>query len=388
MIARRGGVLVTAELAHAGIRDDTFNGIRIRAVVRETGAELGSNRFDFDTHATVPNPGFVHRIDDLDRMHRFGELTPELLQDAIDRYLDLYTDAPPGAPGRHRVAPALPRADTAGPTRKSVQDPSPVLVSPLYLAGPAGPRELATAPLLEHGWSVRTDRSTTTYTSPSTLHHVVVTPESAIWAWTITGLHHAGGPPAWRAAADAKTPPEIIAALTTAVTQLPGPRDPRRALPPSTAALDQLAAAGWQRLPHLPDDIIYVEPVHGLARVSRSLPAAHHAFRRDDWHINGGRLNLGPREGWYIEMDSSIPSPLLAAVTGALLDRTPVERPRHSLADEHLPHLDITTVQPDRTLAAGRASAARSSTATPAALPAPAPARIVSDATASKARGR
>ncbi|MFF2657408.1 hypothetical protein ACFVUH_08580 [Kitasatospora sp. NPDC058032] len=139
MVARRGGVLVTAELAHAGIRDDTFNGIRVRAVLRESGAELGSNRFDFDAHGTVPRPGFVHTLGDLDRMLQFGDLDPAPLREAVDRYLDFYTDAPPRAPHQRSAAPTAARADTEGPDRTAPQPGPPVLVSPLYLAGPDQP---------------------------------------------------------------------------------------------------------------------------------------------------------------------------------------------------------------------------------------------------------
>ncbi|KQV20966.1 DUF317 domain-containing protein [Kitasatospora sp. Root107] len=372
-VARRGGVLVTAELAQAGIRDDTFNGIRVRTVLRETGAELGSNRFDFDAHDTVPRPGFVHTLHDLDRMHRFGELAPKPLRAAIGQYLDLYTDAPVSAPHQHRAAPTASHSHTARPARMSAQSPPRVLVSPLYLAGPDGPRDQATAPLLQRGWTAQTGRLRTTYTSPSALLRVEARTDTTGPAWIITGHHDPGGPLAWRAAADAKTPPEAIVALNTAVAQLPGSDDPGRALPPSSTALDPLIDAGWRRF-H-PNDIVYIEPVHGLARIDRGAPAAHHAFRRSDWFITAGRLGIGPRAGWHIEMSAHIPSPLLAAVTGALLDLTPVERPQHSLADEHLPYLDIARAPTrDRPLAASRTSAARGSTTTAPAHPAPAPA--------------
>nr|BEK67586.1 hypothetical protein KPHV_48130 [Kitasatospora purpeofusca] len=130
--------------------------------------------------------------------------------------------------------------------------------------------------------------------------------------------------------------------------------------------------AGWNRLPNLPHDIIYVAPEHGLGRVSRSLPAPHHAWRNTDWSINGGRLNLGPRAGWHMTMSAGIPPQLLTAVTAALMDRTPVERALHSLADEHLPYLDVTTVRSDPPAATGRADAARTRTTSPAPAAAPA----------------
>ncbi|MGW2548301.1 DUF317 domain-containing protein, partial [Kitasatospora sp. NPDC001574] len=171
-------------------------------------------------------------------------------------------------------------------------------------------------------------------------------------------------------------------------------QQPRRGIlkPTHATVLTALApladgtAAGRQMV--LPDTISYIEPVHGLARVDHELPGRHHAFQRDGWFIAAGHLHLGrPREGWYMEMSARIPPSLLAAVTGALVDRTPVQRPRTSLADDHLPHLDITAVPADRPSPALRAGAARTSTAGSVHRP-PAFARTAPGPTVPKVRGR
>ncbi|MGK4581640.1 hypothetical protein [Kitasatospora sp. HPMI-4] len=102
-LARRADVLITAALEPGGIRSDTYRGIRVQVVLRSTGAELGSNLFDFDEHKTVPNPGFVHTVRALADLHRFGELEPGPIRDAIARYTAVFsapTPAPIPAAGR------------------------------------------------------------------------------------------------------------------------------------------------------------------------------------------------------------------------------------------------------------------------------------------------
>ncbi|MFJ1707558.1 hypothetical protein [Kitasatospora sp. NPDC088346] len=142
-VARRGGVLLTAELAQAGIRDNTYNGILIRAVLLENGAELGSNRFDFDAHGTVPRTGFVHTLHDLDRIHRSGELDPQPLRSAIGQYLEVYAVAPAEPPPQHgdaQVATRAAAARTTSPTlplRSSDTTPAPAAPPIDITSGPA-----------------------------------------------------------------------------------------------------------------------------------------------------------------------------------------------------------------------------------------------------------
>ncbi|MFJ7278327.1 hypothetical protein [Kitasatospora sp. NPDC098663] len=64
-------------------------------VLRSTGAQLGNNYFDFYEHATVPWSGREPRLDDLDRMHRDGELDPVPLRAAIADYTEVFSDTPP-----------------------------------------------------------------------------------------------------------------------------------------------------------------------------------------------------------------------------------------------------------------------------------------------------
>ncbi|MGV9266661.1 hypothetical protein ACWDRR_18615 [Kitasatospora sp. NPDC003701] len=133
-------MLVTAELAQAGIRDDTYNGIRIRTVLLESGAELGANKFDFDAHGTVPRPGFVHTLHDLDRLHQFGQLDPEPLRSAIGQYLALYTDPPQQQPQQHRTTPAATIRADAARTRTTTPAPAAAPAGAATTTGPTGHR--------------------------------------------------------------------------------------------------------------------------------------------------------------------------------------------------------------------------------------------------------
>ncbi|MFE2111202.1 hypothetical protein ACFXAF_35795 [Kitasatospora sp. NPDC059463] len=94
-LARRADVLITAALESGGIRSDTYRGVRVQVVLRASGAQLGANLFDFDEHATVPRPGFVHTLRDLARIDGDGELNPGPLREAVARYTALLTDTSP-----------------------------------------------------------------------------------------------------------------------------------------------------------------------------------------------------------------------------------------------------------------------------------------------------
>ncbi|MFB7947100.1 hypothetical protein ACFC6L_19535 [Kitasatospora phosalacinea] len=95
------------------MRNDTYNGILVRAVLLGTGAELVRNLFSFDEHRTVPRRYYVQTLDDLQRMHQQQELAPGLLREAVARYLSVFTDPPAGPPPRRHVAPTAARTEAA-----------------------------------------------------------------------------------------------------------------------------------------------------------------------------------------------------------------------------------------------------------------------------------
>ncbi|MET8623753.1 hypothetical protein ABZW30_08350 [Kitasatospora sp. NPDC004669] len=113
-LARRGDLIVTAELAN-GTHFGTYSGIRVRIVRHDTGSELGSNTFDFESHRTIPprTSGQMHpTLDNLDQLHKSEHLHPEPMRQAITQYLAVFADSPPAqvkAPSRVRING---RADT------------------------------------------------------------------------------------------------------------------------------------------------------------------------------------------------------------------------------------------------------------------------------------
>ncbi|MFD7735587.1 hypothetical protein ACFV6F_35025 [Kitasatospora phosalacinea] len=95
------------------MRNDTYNGILVRAVLLSTGAELARNLFSFDEHRTVPSRYYVQTLGDLQRMHEQQELAPGPLREAVARYLSVFTDPPAGPSPRHHVAPTTARTEAA-----------------------------------------------------------------------------------------------------------------------------------------------------------------------------------------------------------------------------------------------------------------------------------
>ncbi|MFF4361553.1 DUF317 domain-containing protein [Streptomyces sp. NPDC001604] len=185
------------------------------------------------------------------------------------------------------------------------------LVTPVYLAGRGDPGWVTVPLHRASGWSYGHDPllPRVLLTSPNRQATLRIDPDPDEPWWTI---HHAPshGQPAWKATFDAHTPAEIIAAATTALTH---PRAPQAAAPP-TALLRQ---AGWRGSPHesglvSPDGVVRVEYVtaHGLD---------HWSITVTDGHTPDDAL-------WGACLDGTTPPHLVAALTRALTDATPVIR--------------------------------------------------------------
>ncbi|MFE4017965.1 DUF317 domain-containing protein [Streptomyces sp. NPDC059101] len=185
------------------------------------------------------------------------------------------------------------------------------LISPRYLAGGGDPAWV-TVPLHRAcGWSYGHDplMPGVLLTSPNQQTTLRIDPDPDEPWWTI---RHArtDNQPAWKATFDARTPAEIIAAFTDALT------DPRalNAAPPPTAPLRQ---AGWRDIPRQsglisPDGVVRVDYV------------TEHGF--DHWFITVAAGHTPGDELWGACLDGTTPPHLIAALTRALTDDTPVIR--------------------------------------------------------------
>ncbi|WP_327352864.1 DUF317 domain-containing protein [Streptomyces sp. NBC_01304] len=185
------------------------------------------------------------------------------------------------------------------------------LVSPVYLAGRGDPGWVTVPLHRASGWSYGHDplMPRVLLTSPNQQAMLRIDPDPDEPWWTISHAR-TDDQPAWQATFDAHTPVEIIAAFTDALTN---PRALRAATPP-TAPLRQ---AGWRddaRQSGLvsPDGVVRVEYVseHGL----------------DHWFITVTDGRTPDDELWEACLDGTTPPHLVAALTRALTDATPVIR--------------------------------------------------------------
>ncbi|MDH6111302.1 hypothetical protein P3T36_003326 [Kitasatospora sp. MAP12-15] len=251
--------------------------------------------------------------------------------------------------------------------------PAPIAnVAPPFLAGPGHNPMLPGQPLQLAAW-IRAEREgATRYTSPCgrvrAEARTTDTSTGTDTTWTTSCHALLTGREIWHAQFDPQTPPEIVAALHTAIaTQLA--TAPRALFDPSTppdAGLAPLRTAGWFA-ETVPGYIAWTEPSAEIATIGRCTdPGSLAAGKSDDWVLSGGVLGPGPKEGWYAQLSARIPAELLAAVTGAVADRTPVERLGRDLTDEHLIYLDVqplNTVGKTQAPAPTRAGAAALRTA-------------------------
>ncbi|MBD0688300.1 hypothetical protein [Streptomyces sp. CBMA123] len=112
-VARRGGLIVTAELTET-MRYDTWNGVRVQIVSPHTG-ELGSSWFGFDEY-NVLNPRFLHGMGARGNLLRSnqadllkpGRIRAQALRAAVASYTAVFAPLPePSVAARDAVADRL-----------------------------------------------------------------------------------------------------------------------------------------------------------------------------------------------------------------------------------------------------------------------------------------
>ncbi|MFI7102733.1 DUF317 domain-containing protein [Streptomyces sp. NPDC050161] len=200
------------------------------------------------------------------------------------------------------------------PDNDSIQQ---VLVTPRHLAGGGDPAWV-TVPLHRAcGWSHGHDplmpRVILSSPDQKAVLRLDPTPDGPWWV-----LQHApvGGQRAWSASFGARTPVEIIAAVTDALT------DPAPATAPAPDPYEPLRQAGWGEGRDdgglaSPDGIAHVEHfVHGAT---------------DCWFVKAAISEDPEGQIWRAYFSGETPPHLVAAFTRALSDQTPLSRDPHPL---------------------------------------------------------
>ncbi|MEI5100893.1 DUF317 domain-containing protein [Streptomyces sp. PmtG] len=204
------------------------------------------------------------------------------------------------------------------------------LVAPRYLAGPGDPAWV-TVPLHRAcNWSSGEDplMPRVILTSPDQLAQLRLNPDpdpAEPW-WTLRHAHHRDQR-AWSVTFDARTPVEIIAAVTDALT---APATPNTAW---GDPYQPLRAAGWHA-PRHHDGHTSPEGMsspNGLAHVDR---ISRKGARTASWVVETS-LHHQPAE-WRAYVNGDTPPHLVAALFAALADETPLVREPHRVP--HLAH--------------------------------------------------
>ncbi|EST31648.1 DUF317 domain-containing protein [Streptomyces niveus] len=234
------------------------------------------------------------------------------------------------------------------------------LIAPRYLAGGGDPGWV-TVPLHRAcGWSYGHDplMPRVILTSPDQLTQLLIDPDPDDPWWTIRHARN-GDKPAWAATFGARTPVEIIAAFTDALT------DPAKPADTGADPYAPLRKAGWDTPRHLyglasPDGVTCVEHL-GTAG-------------RDMWTVETAVIESPTI--WRAHFTGTTPSRLITAFTRSLAEKTPVARDpnnipgiardRMSLRTRRVPAADVASALERRV----SALAARH-TAPPAAASAP-----------------
>ncbi|MEV0188481.1 DUF317 domain-containing protein [Kitasatospora purpeofusca] len=244
--------------------------------------------------------------------------------------------------------------------------PAPLaLVTPVYLAGPGHDRTTASRPLTDQGWTTEKQGDTTVYTSPCRRLRAQSTTDDKGTSWTSSLHSPPSGEETWRATADRRTPPEIVAALHTVLAA-----NAAELVRPSRHTAHGLApviAAGWHDN-STREHLMWDSPDAETASVYRCTAPAGQMFAGESraWQISAGKPGPGEVEGWTIEMSENTPAPLLEAVTAAMTDPTPVARLGRDLTPEHLLYLDVRPLLPQTPSGpSARALAARTRTTNP-----------------------
>lgn len=233
-----------------------------------------------------------------------------------------------------------------------------VLVSPVYLAGEGSP-EPALRPLLDAGFRQEEDAlGNARLTSPTERHRVDYMPRGLTQVqWRISEGPDRYTPPTWQAAFTDTTPPEAVAAFTTALAQNTSPW-PSGRRPRADDVLRPLADADWRR--HESDwEIDYTSPDH-LTNISYdTAPGQPLDPDYEPWLVSGGR-DLGHSYDWYAAFTTHTPTHLVTATASRLADPAPVAR-----TDATSLHSRATVTEAASHTTTLRAAAARSRTTAP-----------------------
>ncbi|MFE4664527.1 DUF317 domain-containing protein [Streptomyces sp. NPDC056716] len=227
------------------------------------------------------------------------------------------------------------------------------LIEPRYLAGGGDLRHI-TEFLRACGWKNRSKtRGPIVLDSPTKSVRIMFDPLSQPGGWTIRGKS-AGHQPPWEAKFGIRTPVEIIAGLTDALTQPPSAHAPNVWAPLDTQGWN--TRSGQHVTATSPDRNAFVQ-------FHQSSPGQAH------WWI-GARNEHG--RAWDAELSSTTPLYLVQALTTALADPQPVMRPRGMFAPSDRIRTTSVSLRPSelgawqqaRITAARAATWARSSWAT------------------------
>jgi len=231
--------------------------------------------------------------------------------------------------------------------------------APVYLAGPAASQP-ARQPLLNAGFRQKVDNNgNVQLTSPGGHHHVDYMPNGLTHTlWTISEAPDRYTPPTWQATFTTGTPPEVVAAFTTALAQDTDPL-PCRRRPWADAVLRPLADAGWRRREN-EWEIEFTSPDQLATVMYDTTPGHPLDAEYEPWLIAGGRT-LGHSYDWYGAFTTHTPTRFVTAVAARLGSPDPV--PRTDAATLH-PEATVTNspVPSSTPSDTPRASAARSRT--------------------------
>ncbi|WP_052230575.1 DUF317 domain-containing protein [Streptomyces sp. CT34] len=199
------------------------------------------------------------------------------------------------------------------------------LVAPRYLAGPGDPSWI-TVPLHRAcGWSAAEDplMPRVILTSPDQQATLRIDPDPDEPWWTVRHAR-SSDQPAWSTTFDARTPVEIIAAFTDALTDRTPPAS-------SPHPYDLLGQAGWH------------DAGEGLVSPD-GITAVEHYGNDGPWFAEARLSEDDSGLLWRAYLSNTTPPRLVAAFAQALADPTPVRRNPHRIPARTREHTHTRTV--------------------------------------------
>jgi hypothetical protein len=222
------------------------------------------------------------------------------------------------------------------------------LVSPRYLAGTDGNISPVIEPLDDADWSHFHDEfGMDRLIAPDHMRCLTFRPNvpprerAGSWGtWRVWGRRIIGRP-TWSASFTYACPPELVAAVTTALVA-PAPGDPV----PTGNGMEPLAAAGWHRRRTSPATTAYTAPT-GQATVQHT-PPPKHLSEPDRARVAVWRAIITPAPDkpilWQAEFTADTPVHLVTAFCTALADPEPLHRCTSDLDAAICPYLRLNLV--------------------------------------------